>query len=349
MKTSDFNFKIPKKLIVDKPLEERDESRLMVIHKNTGKIEHKLFKNIIDYFNTGDVIIINNTKVFPAKLYGFKEKTDAKIEVILLRELDKKKRIWDILVDPARKVRIGNKINFSKKNNYNLIIEIIDNTTSRGRIGRFNSNIPYNEFIQIIKNLGETPLPKYIKYPVSKQDIYKYQTVYAKIEGAILAPTAGLHFSKILLKKLEIKGIKICEITLHIGLSNLIIIEVEDVSKHRMDTEQYFISQKTCDIINNALLNNKRICAVGTSSVRAIESYSYKSLKPIIGWTNKFIFPPYDFKIVNSMITNFHMPKSTLLMMVVAFANYDLIMKAYEIALKENYRFYSYGDAMLII
>ncbi|WGH26417.1 MAG: tRNA preQ1(34) S-adenosylmethionine ribosyltransferase-isomerase QueA [Candidatus Bostrichicola ureolyticus] len=353
MKTSDFNFEIPKELIVDKPTEERDESRLMVIHKDTRKIEHKYFKNIIDYFNEGDVIILNNTKVFPARLYGIKEKTEAKIEVFLLRELDKKKRIWDILVDPARKVRIGNKIHFSKNfDDIKLIIEIIDNTTSRGRIGRFNSDIPYDEFINKIKNIGETPLPKYIKRNPDKNDIERYQTIYAKIEGSVSTPSAGLHFSKNLLKKLEIKGIKICEITLHIGLGNLILIEVEDISKHRMDTEQFFISQKTCDIINNAIINNKRICAVGSSSIRALESSCNilpKSLKPINGWTSKFIFHPYDFKIVNSMITNFHMPKSTLLMLVVAFSDYNLIMEAYNLAIKENYRFFSYGDAMLIL
>ncbi|WP_185871416.1 tRNA preQ1(34) S-adenosylmethionine ribosyltransferase-isomerase QueA [Blattabacterium cuenoti] len=347
MRTSDFDFISPLNLLAKFPTQERDESKLMVIHRINQKIEHKLFKDLHEYFEEGDTIILNNTKVFPARLFGNKEKTEAKIEVFLLRELDSKDRTWDVLVDPARKVRVGNKLNFG----YGLTGEVIDNTTSRGRILQLNFNGSHEELIKKIKELGKTPLPKYINRKPEKNDKFRYQTVYAKEEGSVAAPTAGLHFSKHLLKKLEIKGINLAEITLHLGLGSFIPVEVEDISKHKMDSEECSINEKVCKIINSSIQKKKRICAVGTSSMRAIESSvsSDKNLNPFSGWTNKFIFPPYNFSISNSMITNFHMPKSTLLMMTAAFTGFDLIMKAYQIAIKEKYRFYSYGDAMLIL
>lgn len=354
IKTSDLNFKIPSKLIVEYPSKERDEARLMVIHRKTGKIEHKLFKDLINYFDKEDVIILNNTKVFPAILYGYKEQTKAKIKVFLLRVLDKKNKILDVLVEPARKIRIGNKIFFSKKThnyNYNLVAEVIDNTTSRGRILRFLSDHSYEEFQKQLYAIGKTPLPKYIKREVEKKDIERYQTIYAKEEGSIVAPAAGLHFSKHLLKRLEIKGISLAEITLHIGLSAFSSIEVEDLSKHKMDAEKAKIKNNICKIINTAIYKKQRICAVGNSVMRTLESSLSVSrhLNPFDGWTNKFIYPPYKFSIANSLISNLHMPKSTSFVMIAAFMGYDLTMKAYQNAVKERYRFYSYGDAMLIL
>ncbi|AWU44012.1 tRNA preQ1(34) S-adenosylmethionine ribosyltransferase-isomerase QueA [Blattabacterium sp. (Cryptocercus kyebangensis)] len=347
MRTSDFNFGFPLNLLSYKPTQERDESRLMIIHRKNKNIEHKLFKDLYQYFEEGDTLILNNTKVFPARLFGNKEKTEAKIEVFLLRELDIIDRTWDVLVDPARKVRVGNKLNFGS----GLTGEVIDNTTSRGRILQLHFNGPHEELIKKIKELGKTPLPKYIKRLPEKSDEERYQTIYAKKEGSVAAPTAGLHFSKHLLKILEIKGINLVEITLHLGLGSFLPVEVEDISKHKMDSEKCFIEKNVCNIINKTIKQKKRVCVVGTSSMRAIESSvsSSKYLNPFSGWTNKFIFPPYNFSIANSMITNFHMPKSTLLMMTAAFAGYDLIMKSYKIAIKEKYRFYSYGDAMLIL
>ncbi|WP_185860478.1 tRNA preQ1(34) S-adenosylmethionine ribosyltransferase-isomerase QueA [Blattabacterium cuenoti] len=347
MRTSDFDFMSPLHLLAKFPIQERDESKLMIIHRKNKKIEHKLFKNLHEYFEEGDTLILNNTKVFPARLFGNKEKTEAKIEVFLLRELDPKDRTWDVLVDPARKVRVGNKLNFG----FGLTGEVIDNTTSRGRILQLNFNGNHEELIKKIKELGKTPLPKYINRQPEKNDEKRYQTIYAKKEGSVAAPTAGLHFSKHLLKKLEIKGINLAEITLHLGLGSFLPVEVEDISKHKMDSEKCSINENTCKIVNLAIQKKKRICAIGTSSMRAIESSvsSNKNLNPFSGWTNKFIFPPYNFSIANSMITNFHMPKSTLLMMTVAFAGFDLIMKAYKIAIEKKYRFYSYGDTMLIL
>lgn len=354
MKTSDFDFKLPPKLLAESPTQERDESRLMIINRKTGKIEHKLFKNLIEYFEENDIFILNNTKVFPARLFGNKEKTDARIEVFLLRELNKKDKTWDILVDPARKVRVGNKIYFTSESDSQnpLILEIIDNTTSRGRIGRFLLDVSHEILIKRIKQVGKTPLPKYIQRNPEKSDIERYQTIYAMKEGSVAAPTAGLHFSKHLLKKLEIKGVYVTYITLHIGLGTFAQVEVEDLSKHKMDSERCVIDQSICNIVNKSINNKKnKICVVGTSSMRALESSisSNKQLNTFNGWTNKFIFPPYDFSIANCMITNFHMPKSTLLMMIVAFTGYELTMKAYKIAIEEKYRFYSYGDAMLIL
>ncbi|MAS52841.1 MAG: tRNA preQ1(34) S-adenosylmethionine ribosyltransferase-isomerase QueA [Flavobacteriales bacterium] len=349
MKLSAFKYDLPEELLVKYPTTHRDESRLMVVHKDTGKIEHKIFKDVLGYFDEGDTFVFNNSKVFPARMYGKKEKTGAKIEVFLLRELDSESRLWDVLVDPARKIRIGNKLYFGE--NEEFVAEVIDNTTSRGRTLRFLYDGPYDEFRKKLYDLGETPLPKYLDREPEFEDIDRYQTIYAKEEGAVAAPTAGLHFSRELLKRFEIKGIDFAELTLHVGLGSFRMVEVEDLTKHKMDSEEIVIPQSACDIVNNTKEKKKRICAVGTTVMRSIETSVSTSdtLKPYKGWTNKFIFPPYDFAVADSMITNFHMPESTLLMMTCAFGGYDLIMEAYKEAIKEKYRFYSYGDAMLII
>jgi S-adenosylmethionine:tRNA ribosyltransferase-isomerase len=349
MKLSHFQFNLPTELLAEFPAENRDESRLMVVNRKTKTIEHKLFKDIINYFDDGDVMILNNTKVFPARMYGNKEKTGARIEVFLLRELNAEQRLWDVLVDPARKIRIGNKLYFGEDDS--LVAEVIDNTTSRGRTLRFLYDGSYTEFRKKLTELGETPIPKYINREVTEEDAERYQTIYAKEEGAVAAPTAGLHFSKHLLKRLEIKGINFAEVTLHVGLGTFNPVEVEDLSKHKMDSEELIISQEACDIVNGAKVKKKKICCIGTTSMRAIESSvsSARTLNPYEGWTNKFIFPPYDFSIADCMVTNFHTPKSTLLMMISAFCGHDLMKKAYEEAIKEKYRFYSYGDAMLIL
>jgi len=349
MKLSHFQFNLPAELLAEFPAENRDESRLMVVNRKTKTIEHRLFKDIIDYFDDGDVMILNNTKVFPARMYGNKEKTGARIEVFLLRELNAEQRLWDVLVDPARKIRIGNKLYFGDDDS--LVAEVIDNTTSRGRTLRFLYDGSYDEFRRKLTELGETPIPKYINREVTEEDAERYQTIYAKEEGAVAAPTAGLHFSKHLLKRLEIKGINFAEVTLHVGLGTFNPVEVEDLSKHKMDSEELIITQEACDIVNEAKAKKKKVCCIGTTSMRAIESSvsSAKTLNPYVGWTNKFIFPPYDFSIADCMVTNFHTPKSTLLMMISAFCGHDLMKKAYEEAIKEKYRFYSYGDAMLIL
>jgi S-adenosylmethionine:tRNA ribosyltransferase-isomerase len=349
MKLSQFNFGLPKELIAENPSKNRDESRLMVIDRKTGKIEHKIFKDILGYFNDGDVMILNDTKVFPARLYGNKEKTGAKIEVFLLRELNRESRLWDVLVDPARKIRIGNKLYFGDDDS--LVAEVIDNTTSRGRTLRFLFDGPYEQFKATIESLGETPLPKYIKRVPTAEDAERYQTVFAKHEGAVAAPTAGLHFSRELLKRLELKGVNFSPITLHVGLGSFRSVEVEDLTKHKMDSEQVIITQESADIVNKGKEQKRKICAVGTTVMRGIETSvsTNGTLKPYSGWTNKFLFPPYDFSIANCMVTNFHAPESTLLMMICAFAGYDLTMEAYKAAVKEKYRFLSYGDAMLIL
>ena len=349
LKTSDFYFDLPEHLLAEHPSPNRDESKLMVLHRKTGKIEHKLFKDVIDYFDEKDLFIFNNTKVFPARLYGNKEKTGAKIEVFLLRELDKETRVWDVLVDPARKIRIGNKLFFNEDES--LVAEVIDNTTSRGRTLRFLYDGSYEEFRAKLKELGETPLPKYIKREVEPEDAERYQTIYAKNEGAVAAPTAGMHFSKHLMKRLEIKGVDFAEVTLHIGLGTFNPIEVEDLSKHKMESEEAIIDQENADKINLAVEEGRQICAVGTTTMRAIETSvsSNKKIGPYNGWTNKFIFPPHDFGVATAMITNFHMPKSTLMMMIAAFAGKDFLMQAYEEAVKNDYKFFSYGDAMLIL
>ncbi|GAA3780599.1 tRNA preQ1(34) S-adenosylmethionine ribosyltransferase-isomerase QueA [Corallibacter vietnamensis] len=349
MKLSHFNFELPNELLAEYPSEHRDEARLMVLNREKQTIEHKLFKDLIDYFNEDDVMILNNTKVFPARLFGNKEKTGARIEVFLLRELNEEQRLWDVLVDPARKIRIGNKLYFG--DDETLVAEVIDNTTSRGRTLRFLYDGSYRDFRMKLKELGETPLPKYIKREVEPEDEERYQTIFAKNEGAVAAPTAGLHFSKHLLKRLEIKGVNFAEVTLHVGLGTFNPVEVEDLSKHKMDSEEIIIDGNAVNTINTGIKNKRRICAVGTTVMRAVESSvsSSGTLNEFDGWSNKFIFPPYDFSIANSMITNFHTPKSTLLMMVSAFAGHDFVKKAYEEAVKEKYKFYSYGDAMLII
>ncbi len=349
MKLSQFKFDLPDSLIAHNPSEQRDEARLMVLDRKTGAIEHKIFKDVLGYFGDKDVMILNNTKVFPARLYGNKEKTGATIEVFLLRELNRELRLWDVLVDPARKIRVGNKLYFGDDDL--LVAEVVDNTTSRGRTIRFLFDGTDDEFRRNIEILGETPLPKYIKRKATAEDKERYQTIFAKNEGAVAAPTAGLHFSRELMKRLELKGVDFAEVTLHVGLGTFRAVEVEDLTKHKMDSEQFIIEQKHANLVNRAIENKQKVCAVGTTSMRAIESAvsAGRELKAANDWTSKFIFPPYEFSIANSMITNFHTPESTLLMMVAAFGGYDHVMKAYEVAVKEKYRFYSYGDAMLII
>lgn len=351
-KLSQFKFDLPKKLIAQYPSEHRDEARLMVVHKDTGKIEHKVFKDILEYFDEGDSFVFNNTKVFPARLFGRKEKTGAKIEVFLLRELNEEMFLWDVLVDPARKIRVGNKLYFSdEKGNDLLVAEVVDNTTSRGRTIRFFYEGENEDFKETLYSLGNTPLPKYINRQVEDIDVQRYQTLYASEVGAVAAPTAGLHFSEHLLKRLEIKGIDFSNVTLHVGLGTFNDIEVEDLSKHKMEAEYFKITQKEAEIVNRSKMSGNKVCAVGTTSMRSIESAvsATNMLKAAEGWTNLFIFPPYDFHIADSMVTNFHLPKSSLVIMVAAFGGYDLIMDAYQEAIKEEYRFYSYGDAMLII
>lgn len=349
MKLSQFKYKLPEELIALHPAPNRDESRLMVVHKDTGKIEHKIFKDIINYFDEKDVMVFNDTKVFPARLYGNKEKTGAEIEVFLLRELNKEQRLWDVLVDPARKIRIGNKLYFGEDDS--LVAEVIDNTTSRGRTLRFLFDGSYDEFKDTLYSLGETPLPKFINRKVEPEDRERYQTIFARHEGAVAAPTAGMHFSRELLKRFEIKGIDFSYITLHVGLGSFRSVDVEDLTKHKMDSEQISIPEDSAQVINNAKDRKSRVCAVGTTVMRTIESsVSTKGhVNPYEGWTNKFIFPPYDFHVADAMVSNFHLPYSTLLMMVAAFGGYDLVMKAYKTAVKEKYRFGTYGDAMLII
>ncbi|MEQ9373963.1 MAG: tRNA preQ1(34) S-adenosylmethionine ribosyltransferase-isomerase QueA [Imperialibacter sp.] len=348
MKLSEFKFDLPAGLVALYPSENRDESRLMVLHRDSGKIEHKTFKDIVDYFDEGDNFIINDTKVFPARLYGNKEKTGAKIEVFLLRELNKELHLWDVLVDPARKIRVGNKLYFGDGD---LVAEVIDNTTSRGRTIRFLYDGEGVDFYKMIDTLGETPLPKYIKRKAEPDDRERFQTIYAENVGAVAAPTAGLHFTRQLMKRLEIKGVEINPITLHIGLGTFRPVDVEDLTKHKMDSENFFVRQPTVDMVNKAIDEKKRVVAVGTTVMRSLESSVSASnrLKPNEGWTDKFIFPPYEFKICNALISNFHMPESTLLMMASAFGGYDLVMEAYRVAIKEKYRFFSYGDAMLIL
>lgn len=349
MKLSKFKFDLPQELVAMHPAQERDESRLMVVHRDTGKIEHRVFKDVLEYFDDQDVMIFNNTKVFPARMYGNKEKTGAKIEVFLLRELDKESKLWDVLVDPARKIRIGNKLYFGENDDF--VAEVIDNTTSRGRTLRFLFDGSYEEFRNRLNELGETPLPKYINREPEPDDIERYQTIYAKVEGAVAAPTAGLHFSKNLMKRLEIKGVNFSEVTLHVGLGSFRTVEVEDLTKHKMDSEKITIDQNAADIVNKGKKDKKKVCAVGTTVMRSIETSvsTDDELTTYDGWTNKFIFPPYKFSVANCMITNFHIPESTLLMMTCAFGGYDLIMEAYQIAIKEKYNFFSYGDAMLIL
>jgi len=351
-KLSQFNFNLPKELVAQYPAEERDLSRLMVVNRKTGKIEHKIFKDILTYFNDGDVMIFNNTKVFPARLFGQKEKTGAKIEVFLLRELNHDARLWDVLVDPARKIRVGNKLYFEDENgNDALVAEVEDNTASRGRTLHFLFDGTEDEFHGELARLGNTPLPKYIEREPEAIDRDRYQTIFAKELGAVAAPTAGLHFSRELMKRLELKGVNFAELTLHIGLGTFRTIDVEDLSKHKMEAEYFRISQQAAETVNKSILAEKKVCAVGTTVMRSIETAvsAERLLKQVEGWTNKFIYPPYEFSIANAMVTNFHLPKSSLLIMVSAFGGFDLVMEAYNEAVKNEYRFFSYGDAMLIL
>lgn len=348
MKLSKFKFDLPSGLIAKYPVDNRDESRLMVIHKDTGEIEHKKFKDIVDYFNEGDVFVVNDTKVFPARLYGNKEKTGAEIEVFLLRELNAEMRLWDVLVDPARKIRVGNKLYFGEGE---LVAEVIDNTTSRGRTIRFLFEGTNEEFNQVVDQLGETPLPKEIERPTEPEDRERFQTIYAQKTGAVAAPTAGMHFTPHLMKKLEIIGVEVTPVTLHIGLGTFRAVDVEDLTKHKMDSENFIVAEDTVAMVNNAHDTKHKVVAVGTTVMRSLETAvsANDRLKVKQGWTDKFIFPPYEFKICDAMITNFHLPESTLLMMASAFGGYDLMMEAYQVAIKEKYRFFTFGDAMLII
>jgi S-adenosylmethionine:tRNA ribosyltransferase-isomerase len=349
MKLSDFKFHLPNDLIAKKPIEDRDASRLMIVNRATGTIEHKHFSDLIDYYGEGDVTVVNNTKVFPARLYGTKEKTGARIEVFLLRELNVEAKLWDVLVDPARKIRVGNKLFFGE--NDELVAEVIDNTTSRGRTIRFLYDGDNDTFKQIVKNMGEAPIPKILSTDPSEEAKERYQTLFAKNEGAVAAPAAGLHFSRELIKKMQINGVEFTDITLHAGLGNFKSIDVEDLSKHKIESEEIIIPEETCKIVNKAKQNGKQVLVVGTTSMRAIESSVTLSreLRPFAGWTNIFIYPPYDFRISSSMITNFHLPQSSLMIMVAAFAGYDLLMKAYKVAVEEKYNFFTFGDAMLIL
>ncbi len=349
MKLSQFQFDLPLNLIAQHPAKKREDARMMVVHRHTGEIENKNFRDILDYFDDKDAFVVNNTKVFPARMYGRKEKTGAKIEVFLLRELNRPNRLWDVIVDPARKIRVGNKLYFG--DNEELVAEVIDNTTSRGRTIKFLWEGDEDSFRAQLEVLGETPLPKYIKRKPDEDDKERYQTVYAKHEGAVAAPTAGLHFSRELIKRLEIKGIRFAEITLHTGLGTFRPIEVEDLSKHKMDAEYFRIEEQACKIVNKAKETGHRICSIGTTTMRAMESSftAQKMLKPSEGWTNMFIHPPYEFNIADSLVTNFHLPKTSLMIMTSAFAGYDLAVEAYKKAIKDKYRFFSYGDALLIL
>ncbi|SJM20610.1 tRNA preQ1(34) S-adenosylmethionine ribosyltransferase-isomerase QueA [Porphyromonas gingivalis] len=349
MKLSKFKFNLPEELIALEPTKFRDESRMMVVHRRTGEIEHRVFKDILEYFDKGDTFVFNNTRVFPARLYGNKEKTGAQIEVFLLRELNERLKLWDVLVDPARKIRIGNKLYFG--NDEELVAEVIDNTTSRGRTLRFLYDGSHDEFKELLFQLGQTPLPKYIDRDVNKEDPERYQSIFAEVEGAVVAPAASLHFSRELMKRLEIKDCHFSYITVHHALGAYRDIDVEDLTKHKMDSEEMYITEESCININRAWDEEKKICAVGTSILRALETAVSTDghLKPFEGWTNRFIFPPYEFHLPSALVTNFHMPLSTLLMMTAAFGGHELIMSTYDLAVKEKYRFGAYGDAMLII
>ena len=349
MKLSQYGYEFSPDMLAHYPVDNRDESRLMVVHRKTGAIEHRIFKDIIEYFDEKDLFVFNDTKVFPARLYGNKEKTGAEIEIFLLRELNRELRLWDVLVDPARKIRIGNKLYFGDDDMMGA--EVIDNTTSRGRTLRFLFDGPYEEFKEALYRLGETPLPRWVREKVEEEDAERYQTIYAKHEGAVAAPTAGMHFSKHLLKRMEIKGIDSAFVTLHAGLGNFRTVDVEDLSKHKMDSEQFIVSEQAAQQVNNAKREGRNVVAIGTTVMRAIETAVSTGgmINPMEGWTNKFIFSPYDFTVANAMVSNFQLPESTQLMMVAAFGGYDCIMNAYKVAKEEGYRFGTYGDAMLIL
>ena len=359
MKLSEFGFSLPQELIASKPLEFktetgkllilRDQCRLLVLHRKTGEIEHKTFTNVVDYFDDKDMFVFNDTRVFPAKLYGNKEKTGAKIEVFLLRELNEEHKLWDVLVEPARKIRIGNKLYFGLDDS--MVAEVIDNTTSRGRTLRFLFDGSYEEFKHALFALGETPLPKWVREKVEPEDAERYQTIFAEKEGAVAAPTAGMHFSKHLMKRMEIKGIDKTFVTLHVGLGNFRTVDVEDLSKHKMDSEQFFVEEAAAEAVNAAKRQEHKVVEIGTTVMRTIETAVSTNgmIKPMEGWTNKFIFAPYEFTVADAMVTNLHLPYSTQLMMVAAFGGYETVMNAYKVAKEEGYRFGTYGDAMLIL
>ncbi len=349
MKLSQFKFRLPEELIAQYPAENRDECRMMVVDARTGEVSHHVFKEIINYFDEGDVMVFNNTKVFPTRLYGNKEKTGACIEVFLLRELNADHKLWDVLVEPARKIRIGNKLYFGEDES--MVAEVIDNTTSRGRTLRFLYDGPHEEFKEALYALGETPLPEYIKRKTEPEDAERYQCIFAEKEGAVMAPAAGMHFSRELMKRLEIKGVERGFLTMHSGRGNFKDIDVEDLTKHRMDSEEAIVNETLVEMVNHAKDNGKHVCAVGTSVLRALASAVCMNghLMTYSGWTNKFIFPPYDFTVCTALVSNFHLPLSTMLMMVSAFGGYDTVMNAYQTAIKEKYRFGAYGDAMLIL
>lgn len=349
MKLSQFNFDLPQELIAQYPLPERDEARLMVLNRKTGKITHRVFKEIIEYFYEGDVMVFNDTKVFPAKLYGNKERTNAKIEVFLLRELNAELKLWDVLVEPARKIRIGNKLYFGEDDS--LVAEVIDNTTSRGRTLRFLYDGSHEEFKKELYALGMTPLPEHITRIPDEIDAEMFQTVYATKEGAVVAPGAGLHFSKLLMKRLEIKGVELGFMTVHSGLGTFREIDVEDLSKHRIDSEEVIVEDALVEMVNKAKDADKQVLAVGTSVLRGMVAGESMGghLKSYAGWNNKFISPPYEFGVPTSLVTNFHLPLSTMIMMEAAFGGYENVMKAYEAAVSEKYRFGTYGDSLLIL
>ncbi len=349
MKLSQYGYDFTPEMLAKYPAENRDESRLMVVNRATGKIEHRIFKDILDYFDEKDLFVFNNTKVFPARLYGNKEKTGAEIEIFLLRELNRELRLWDVLVDPARKIRIGNKLYFGDDDL--MVAEVIDNTTSRGRTLRFLFDGSYEEFKKALFALGETPLPKWVRPKVEPEDAERYQTIFATEEGAVAAPTAGMHFSKHLLKRMEIKGVESTFITLHVGLGNFRTVDVEDLSKHKMDSEQYFVTEEAALKVNQTKRDGHKIVSIGTTVMRTLETAvsTHGMITPQEGWTNKFIFSPYEFSVADAMVSNFHLPYSTQLMMVAAFGGYELVMQAYKIAKEEGYRFGTYGDAMLIL
>ena len=349
MKLSQFKFKLPEERIAMEPTFHRDDSKLMVVHKKTGEIEHRLFKEVLEYFDEGDTFLFNDTRVFPARLYGNKEKTGARIEVFLLRELNEEFRLWDVLVDPARKIRIGNKLYFGEDNS--MVAEVIDNTTSRGRTLRFLYDGSHDEFKEALYALGVAPLPDYIEREANEEDHARFQTIYAKNEGAVTAPAAGLHFSRELMKRMEIKGVEAAYVTMHLGQGNFRDIDVEDLTKHKIDSEQMFVEREATEMVNRSKATGHKVCAIGTSVMRVLETAvgADGKLKEYEGWTNKFIFPPYEFHYADALITNFHMPYSTMLMIATAFGGYDLVMKAYDEALASDYRFGAYGDAMLII
>ena len=349
MKLSQFQFNLPAEKIATEPSYWRDEAKLMVLHKATGEIEHKLFKNIIDYFGKGDTFVLNDTKVFPARLYGNKEKTGADIEVFLLRELNREQRLWDVIVDPARKIRIGNKLYFGEDES--LVAEVIDNTTSRGRTLRFLFDGSYEDFKENLFSLGHTPIPDWVKKEVTPEDAENFQTIFAKHEGAVSAPAAGLHFSRELFNRMILKDINKAFITLHMGIGHFREVDVEDLSKHKMDSERLFITEETAELINKTKKEGHKVLAVGITVIRGLETYvtTNDEVNAYDGWTNKFIFPPYRFAIPNAIVSNFHRPGSTMMMSVAAFGGYENVMKAYKTALEQDYKFGPYGDALLII